>query len=100
MVLYFTQCANNATGLSLEEAIDRLLANRTTFVIAHRLSTIQHADEIVVLDEGRVVQRGSHEELSREEGLYRRLYEMQLLRAGEVRDSLPGRVESAPPPPE
>ncbi len=61
----------------VQEAIDRLLEGRTVFVIAHRLSTVQHATQILVLEHGRVVQRGRHEELLAAGGLYRRLYELQ-----------------------
>lgn len=61
----------------VQEAVGRLLAGRTVFVIAHRLSTIQRADLIVVVDGGRVVQRGSHGSLMEEGGLYRRLRELQ-----------------------
>ena len=63
----------------------RLMKNRTTFVIAHRLSTIQNADKIVVLDEGRIVQMGQHKDLIKEEGLYKKLYEMQF-KYNNVRD--------------
>src|SRR6476660_6786739 len=61
----------------VQEAIDRLLAGRTVFVIAHRLSTIVHATQILVLDRGQVVERGTHAELLAKGGAYRRLYEMQ-----------------------
>jgi subfamily B ATP-binding cassette protein MsbA len=61
----------------VQQAIERLMQERTVLVIAHRLATVRHADEIVVLDEGRLVQRGSHEELLRAGGLYRRLYDLQ-----------------------
>lgn len=61
----------------VQEALDRLMAGRSTLVIAHRLSTIQDADRVVVLSEGRVVQQGSHDELIAVDGLYRRLVERQ-----------------------
>jgi subfamily B ATP-binding cassette protein MsbA len=61
----------------VQQAIDRLMRERTVLVIAHRLATVRDADEIVVLDDGRVVQRGSHDELYRAGGLYRRLHDLQ-----------------------
>ena len=61
----------------VQEAIDRLLAGRTVFVIAHRLSTIQNATEILVLDRGRVVERGTHEALLERRGAYSRLHALQ-----------------------
>jgi subfamily B ATP-binding cassette protein MsbA len=61
----------------VQQAIERLMRERTVLVIAHRLATVRYADEIVVLDAGRIVQRGSHEELLRAGGLYRRLYDLQ-----------------------
>ena len=61
----------------VQQAIDRLMQERTVLVIAHRLATVRDADEIVVLDEGRIGQRGTHEELFRAGGLYRRLHDLQ-----------------------
>lgn len=62
----------------VQEALTRLMTNRTTLVIAHRLSTIQHADEILVVNQGRIVERGRHDELlSLDEGFYRKLSTMQ-----------------------
>src|SRR5437016_5297919 len=61
----------------VQDAIDRLMRHRTVLVIAHRLATVQHADLIVVLEDGRLVQRGTHPELLAADGLYRRLYNLQ-----------------------
>lgn len=73
-----TSALDNESEILVQEAIERLMLNRTTFVIAHRLSTIRNATTILVLDRGRIIQRGTHEELIAEEkGLYKKLFEMQ-----------------------
>jgi ABC-type multidrug transport system fused ATPase/permease subunit len=65
------------TELLIQQALERVMARRTSFVIAHRLSTIQNADKIVVLDHGRILQQGSHAELLARGGAYKDLYEIQ-----------------------
>jgi ATP-binding cassette subfamily B protein len=72
-----TSSIDSKTESVILDALDRLMEGRTTFMIAHRLSTIRRADLILVLDHGRLVQRGTHEELLEEGGLYRQLHEMQ-----------------------
>ena len=62
----------------VQEAIDRLVKGRTTLVIAHRLSTIRNADKIAVVENGRIEQIGTHEELIGEAGTYRKLYHLQI----------------------
>ncbi len=61
----------------VQDALQQLMKDRTSIIIAHRLSTVRHADEIVVLHEGKIIQRGSHEQLIQQQGMYRRLVELQ-----------------------
>jgi subfamily B ATP-binding cassette protein MsbA len=74
-----TSALDSESEQLVQSALDRLLVNRTALVIAHRLSTIQHADEIIVMDEGKIVERGTHEGLMEGAGVYRRLVELQNL---------------------
>jgi subfamily B ATP-binding cassette protein MsbA len=61
----------------VQDAINKMMANRTSIVIAHRLSTIRHADEIIVLQKGKIVERGTHDTLIAQNGFYRKLVDMQ-----------------------
>jgi ATP-binding cassette subfamily B protein len=76
-----TSAVDTHTELLIQEALTRLMARRTTLVIAHRLSTVRHADRIVVLEGGRVVETGRHEELLQQGGAYRRMIDAQELLA-------------------
>ena len=62
----------------ITEAMEKLMTGRTTIMVAHRLSTIQHADKIMVMDKGRIVESGNHQELLAQNGVYRKLYDLQL----------------------
>ncbi len=73
-----TSSVDTQTEKLIQEALDRLMEGRTTFVIAHRLATIRRADLILVMDNGQIVQRGRHDELLKEGGLYKEIYDLQL----------------------
>ncbi|MEA3240117.1 MAG: ATP-binding cassette domain-containing protein, partial [Pseudomonadota bacterium] len=72
-----TSALDTESEAMVQKALANLMANRTTFVIAHRLSTVRHADTIVVIEGGEIRDLGSHDDLLAEEGLYKKLYEMQ-----------------------
>lgn len=72
-----TSALDSESERLVQDALNNLMKNRTSIVIAHRLSTIQHADEIVVIQSGQILERGKHEELIRRDGLYRKLNEIQ-----------------------
>ena len=77
-----TSHLDSENEVHIQRALAAALSGRTAIVIAHRLSTIQAADQILVLDHGRIVERGRHEDLIEQEGLYRELYETQYSRGG------------------
>ena len=72
-----TASVDTATEKLIQEALERLMENRTSFVIAHRLSTIRKADQILVMRKGQIIERGTHEELLAAEGLYSKLARIQ-----------------------
>ena len=72
-----TAALDNESERLVQDALQRLMPDRTTLVIAHRLSTIEHADQVLVMDQGRIVERGTHQELLALGGLYEHLYRMQ-----------------------
>ena len=74
-----TSSVDAYTEMLIQKALEELLKNRTSFVIAHRLSTIVNADKLLVVDDGRIVEIGTHEELLARGGLYKKLYDMQFL---------------------
>ncbi|MHB0876579.1 MAG: ABC transporter ATP-binding protein, partial [Anaerolineae bacterium] len=77
-----TSSVDTRTEMHIQEAMLRLMQGRTCFVIAHRLSTIRDADQILVIDHGKVIEQGTHEELLAARGFYHRLYQAQFLGQG------------------
>lgn len=72
-----TSSVDMETEAEIREALDRLMRNRTTFIIAHRVQSVMNADQILVLDKGEIVQRGTHETLVNEPGFYQQIFDLQ-----------------------
>ena len=72
-----TSALDSESEKLVQDALFNLMKNRTSLVIAHRLSTIQHADEIIVVEKGEIIERGSHSELIERDGLYKKLSQIQ-----------------------
>jgi ATP-binding cassette, subfamily B, bacterial len=80
-----TAAVDNETEAAIQRSLELITAERTTLVIAHRLSTVRHADRIVVLEQGQIVEQGRHDDLLRRGGAYARLWRVQAgLRADEA----------------
>ena len=82
-----TAALDSESERQVQEAIARTVRGRTTLVIAHRLSTVMHADRIMVVENGRIVECGRHDELLRNGGRYASFYRLQLQRPGKPRDA-------------
>ena len=72
-----TSALDSASEKLVQEALEKIMTNRTTIVIAHRLSTIQHADEIIVLKDGQIIESGNHQSLIKQKGEYRKFVQFQ-----------------------
>jgi len=90
-----TSSIDSKTEAVILEALDRLMVSRTTFMVAHRLSTVRNADLILVMNQGEIVEQGSHEELMRRQGLYKQLHDMQTGQPRRVRPVLQYQVAGA-----
>jgi len=91
-----TSSVDTETESVIREALERLMQGRTTFIIAHRIQSVMNADLILVLDRGRIVQRGTHDQLVTREGIYRQIYDRQVRIEVELEKEL---AEAAPVPP-
>jgi ATP-binding cassette subfamily B protein len=90
-----TAAIDSETEHEIFEALDRAIAGRTTFIVAHRLSTLRRADFIIVMENGRIVQRGTHDQLMKEPGSYRRVASLQLVDGSELHSLGPAKEGSA-----
>jgi ABC-type multidrug transport system fused ATPase/permease subunit len=72
-----TSSVDTLTEVEIRGALERLMQGRTTFIIAHRIQSVMNADKIIVLDQGKIVQIGNHDELILQDGVYKRIHEMQ-----------------------
>ena len=87
-----TSSVDTETELHIQQALQNLMEGRTTFVIAQRLRTVRNADQILVLEDGKIVERGRHEDLVEGSGLYRKIYDLQLRDQEELAATLAGQA--------
>jgi ATP-binding cassette subfamily B protein len=90
-----TSSVDTETEGEIRQALERLMEGRTTFIIAHRIQSVMNADLILVLDRGRIVQRGTHEELMAQKGIYRRIYDLQARIEDELEQELAEQTSEA-----
>ncbi|MEJ5199630.1 MAG: ABC transporter ATP-binding protein, partial [Anaerolineae bacterium] len=83
-----TSSVDTETEAEIRAALERLMQGRTTFIIAHRIQSLMNADQIIVLEKGRIIQRGTHEELIAQEGFYRQIYDLQARIESELEEEL------------
>ena len=72
-----TSALDNTTEIAIQRSLDKLCKGRTTIIVAHRLSTVKNADEIAVIEDGKVIEKGTHKELMEKGGVYKKLYDLQ-----------------------
>ncbi|OQY87220.1 MAG: ABC transporter, partial [Chloroflexi bacterium UTCFX4] len=87
-----TSSVDTETEEAIRDALKELMQDRTTFIIAHRIQSVMNADQILVLEHGRITQRGTHRELIEQDGLYRRIYELQAKIETEVESAIAGEM--------
>jgi ATP-binding cassette subfamily B protein len=91
-----TSSVDTQTEFLIQQALDWLMEGRTTFVIAHRLSTVKRADLILVMEDGRIVERGKHAELLANNRLYREIYDLQLRDQEQFREDMEAVAATTP----
>lgn len=85
-----TSAVDMETEFQIQQALQEVMKGRTSFIIAHRISSLKHADEILVLENGKIIERGSHQELLKKKGAYRRIYDIQYQDLEKVMESYTG----------
>ena len=80
-----TSAVDSETEYEIQKALRKIIAGKTSFIIAHRITSIQDCDRIIVLDKGKIIEEGTHDELIKEEGFYKKIYDIQVSVEDEIR---------------